>query len=84
MLLLYISLDLVIRRIYGNNLKICNKRLIYRDRSTRKLLDDVRTKYIQEDREFKIGEGTKVDASFSLEELQNHKAMLHMDRATVE
>ena len=39
----------------------------------------IRTKYIQEDREFKIGEGTKVDASFSLEELQNHKAMLHMD-----
>lgn len=39
----------------------------------------IRTKYIQEDREWKIGEGSKVDASYSLEELQEHKALLNMD-----
>lgn len=39
----------------------------------------IRTKYIQEDKEWKVGEGTKVDASYTLEELQEHKALLNMD-----
>lgn len=39
----------------------------------------IRTKYIQEDIEWKVGEGTKVDASYTLEELQEHKALLNRD-----
>lgn len=39
----------------------------------------IRTKYIQEDKEWLVGEGTKVDASYTLEELQEHKALLNMD-----
>lgn len=39
----------------------------------------LRTRYVQEDKEWKVGEGTKVDASYTLEELQEHKALLNMD-----
>lgn len=39
----------------------------------------IRTRWEQEDQEWKVGENVKVDASFSLEELQEHKALLNMD-----
>jgi len=39
----------------------------------------IRTRYVQEDKTWFIGEKTKVDASYTLEELQEHKAMLNMD-----
>ena len=39
----------------------------------------IRTRYVQEDKEWKVAEGTKVDASYTLEELQEHKALLNMD-----
>lgn len=39
----------------------------------------IRTRYVQEDKEWKIGEGCKIDASYTLEELQEHKALANMD-----
>ena len=39
----------------------------------------IRTRYTQEDREWKVGENVKVDASYTLEELQEHKALVNMD-----
>jgi hypothetical protein len=39
----------------------------------------VRFAYRREDREFKVGEGFKADAAYSLEQLQEHKALLNMD-----
>ena len=42
----------------------------------------VRFTYQREDREFKVGEGFKADAAYTLEELQEHKALLDMDLYT--
>lgn len=39
----------------------------------------VRFTYRREDREWKIGEKFKVDSAYTLEELQEHKALLNMD-----
>lgn len=39
----------------------------------------LRFTYAQEDKEWKIGEGVKVDAGYSLETLQEHKALLNWD-----
>jgi hypothetical protein len=39
----------------------------------------LRPRYVQEDREWTIGEGCKVEASYTLEELQEHKALADMD-----
>ena len=39
----------------------------------------IRTRYVQEERNWFINEKTKVDASYTLEELQEHKAFLNMD-----
>lgn len=39
----------------------------------------LRTRYLQEDREWKIGEGCKIEASYTLEELQEHKALANFD-----
>lgn len=39
----------------------------------------IRTRYLQEDREWHIGEGSKVEASYTLEELQEHKALATFD-----
>jgi hypothetical protein len=42
----------------------------------------VRFSYRREDREWKVGEGFKADAAYTLEELQEHKALLNMDLYT--
>lgn len=39
----------------------------------------VRFTYRREDKEWKVEEGFKVDSAYTLEELQEHKAMLNMD-----
>lgn len=39
----------------------------------------LRTRYLQEDREWHIGEGAKIEASYTLEELQEHKALADFD-----
>lgn len=41
--------------------------------------NSIRTRYLQEDREWKIGEGCRIDASYTLEELQEHKALANFD-----
>ena len=42
----------------------------------------VRFAYQREDREFKVAEGFKADSAYTLEELQEHKALLDMDLYT--
>lgn len=42
----------------------------------------VRFSYQREDHEWKVGEGFKADAGYSLEQLQEHKALLDMDLYT--
>lgn len=42
----------------------------------------VRFAYQREDHEWKVGEGFKADAGYSLEQLQEHKALLDMDLYT--
>ena len=42
----------------------------------------VRFAYQREDREFKVAEGFKADAAYTLEQLQEHKALLDMDLYT--
>lgn len=47
--------------------------------SNEKNENTVRFDYTQEDQEWKVGEGVKVDAAYSLETLQEHKALLNQD-----
>ena len=44
--------------------------------------NNVRFAYQREDREFKVAEGFKADSAYTLEELQEHKALLDMDLYT--
>lgn len=39
----------------------------------------IRSRYTQTDYEWKIGEGCKIDASYTLEEIQEHKALANFD-----